>query len=418
VQTKPAGIKNLIDPTGSAAQSGIGLLDRLLIFGLFAAGIVFLIYYNVAIPSGEEQFVGLAQSFLKGHLYFDHVLTGLDDTAAYEGRYYWPLGPASALLLLPAVAVFGSKVEQGYFQIAINLLILVLLFRIAGKITKNRNTAFWLAFAYVFSTAYLYVGLVPWSWYFAQVVGTVFLLLALNEFLYRRRLYLVGVYLAFAVTARINLVWAGIFFAGSLLLQAGTIRERVQPLVQLTLPVMAALGLLLLYNYLRFGSFLEFGYSYQLLAHEPVVNREHGLWSFVHFPANLFYFLFKGPEPVFLPGSKILIYPFLQADIWGLSIFFSSPILLWALRAPVKEQLVWLSVVTSLVMLFVILGYYGIGVRQYGYRYALDFYPFLFLMLAYVCREGLSLPMRAVIVISFLFNSYLILDSWFPRPVI
>jgi hypothetical protein len=59
-------------------------------------------------------------------------------------------------------------------------------------------------------------------------------------------------------------------------------------------------------------------------------------------------------------------------------------------------------------MLFVVLGYYGIGVRQYGYRYALDFYPFLFLMLAYAARQRLTLPMKVIIVFSFVLNSYLI----------
>ena len=258
----------------------------------------------------------------------------------------------------------------------------------------------------------------PWSWYFAQAVATLFLLLALHEFLYQRRPWLIGLYLALGVATRINLLCAGLFFAGSLFLESGKLRDKVYALFQLMLPVAVSLLLLLLYNYLRFGNIFEFGYHYQLIAHEPAVNREHGLWGFVHFPANLYYFLLKGPEAVFLPGSKILTYPFLQADVWGMSILLTSPILLWGLRAPVKESVIYLALGTSLIMLFVLLGYYGIGVRQYGYRYALDFYPFLFLMLAYVCRERLTLPMQAIIIVSFLINSYLILDSPFPVPVL
>ena len=84
----------------------------------------------------------------------------------------------------------------------------------------------------------------------------------------------------------------------------------------------------------------------------------------------------------------------------------------------VKEPVIYLAIGTSLIMLFVILGYYGIGVRQYGYRYAVDFYPFLFLMLADTCKERLTLPMQAIIIGSFLLNSYLILDSPFPVPVL
>ena len=44
--------------------------SRLLIYGLFLAGIVFLIHHNILLKHGEQQFAYLAQSFLTGHLYF------------------------------------------------------------------------------------------------------------------------------------------------------------------------------------------------------------------------------------------------------------------------------------------------------------------------------------------------------------
>jgi hypothetical protein len=407
-----------------ARSTWISMKSRLLIYGLFLAGIVFLIHHNILLKHGEQQFAYLAQSFLTGHLYFVTFAPYWDDTSFYAGEHYWPLGPLPAVILMPSVFLFGLRVhqglgvQQGHFLLAINVVTLFILYRISLKITNSRNTSLWLTFAYVFSTAYLFIALNPWSWYFAQAVAALCLLLALHEFLYRKRPWLIGLYLALGVATRINLLCAGIFFAGSLLLEPGKLRDKVYALFQLMLPVAVSLLLLLLYNYLRFGNILEFGYHYQLIAHEPAVNREYGLWGFVHFPANLYYFLLKGPEAIFLPGSKILTYPFLQADIWGMSILFTSPILLWGLRAPVKKPVIYLGMGTSLIMMFVILGYYGIGVRQYGYRYALDFYPFLFLMLAYVCRERLTLPMRAIIIVSFLLNSYLILDSPFPVPVL
>ena len=407
-----------------ARSTWISMKSRLLIYGLFLAGIVFLIHHNILLKHGEQQFAYLAQSFLTGHLYFVTFAPYWDDTSFYGGQHYWPLGPLPAVLLMPWVFLFGLHVQQGlglqqgYFLLAINVLSLFILYRISLKITNSRNTSLWLTFAYVFSTAYLFIALNPWSWYFAQAVATLFLLLALHEFLYQRRPWLIGLYLALGVATRVNLLFAGLFFAGSLLLESGKLRDKVSALFQLMLPVAVSLLLLLLYNYLRFGNIFEFGYHYQLIAHEPAVNREHGLWGFVHFPANLYYFLLKGPEAVFLPGSKILTYPFVQADIWGMSVLFTSPILLWGLRAPVKEPIIYLALGTSLIMLFTILGYYGIGVRQYGYRYALDFYPFLFFILAYVCRERLTLPMQAIIIVSFLLNSYLILDSPFPVPVL
>ena len=381
---------------------------------LFLSGAFLLVRSDIFVRQGEQHFTFLAQSILKGHFYFVEEPGRWGDTSLYQDNHYWPSGPLPALLFVPLVALFGRALQQGYPLLVINLATLYLLYRIALRITANYRTSLWLSFAYVFSTAYLYIALKPWSWYFAQAVATLFVLLGLHEFLYKKRWWLIGTYLAFAVATRVNLVLAGLFFAASILLEKNSApdlfcwNKKCRRLFQLALPIAISLSFLLGYNYLRFGNVFEFGYRYQLLYNEPAVNREHGLWSLVHFPANLYYFLLKGPEAVFLPDSTIATYPFFQANIWGMSILFTSPILLWGLRAPMKEMVVYLSLATSLIMLSVLLGYYGIGVRQYGYRYALDFYPFLFLMLAYASRAGLTLPMQVIIVLSFILNSYLI----------
>lgn len=381
---------------------------RWIIYALLVCGLYLVGKHDLIPGYAEQHFTFLADSFLKGHLYFVQMPNYWDDTSLYEGQHYWPLGPLPALLLLPLVAIFGTALQQGYLLFVINLTILYLLYRIASKLTENHTTAIWLGFGYLFSTCYLYIALRPWSWYFAQTVATLFLLLSLDEFFERRRCWLIGTYVALAVATRVNLVFSLIFFGGSVILDVKQFRKKIPELVGLLLPALVSLGFLLLYNYQRFGSVFEFGYKYQLLNHEPAVNRQYGIWSFIHFPTNIFYFLLKGPEPVFIPGSTISTYPYLQSNIWGMSMLFTSPILLWGLRAPALEKTVYLSLAAIFVMLLSTLGYYGIGVRQYGYRYALDFYPFLFVMLAYASRKGLTLPMYVVMVISFLLNAYLI----------
>ena len=179
-----------------ARSTWISMKSRLLIYGLFFAGIVFLIHHNILLKHGEQQFAYLAQSFLTGHLYFVTFAPYWDDTSFYAGEHYWPLGPLPAVILMPWVFLFGLHVQQGlgmqqgYFLLTINILSLFILYRISLKITNSRNTSLWLTFAYVFSTAYLFIALNPWSWYFAQAVATLFLLLALHEFLYQRRPWL------------------------------------------------------------------------------------------------------------------------------------------------------------------------------------------------------------------------------------
>src|SRR3989304_853027 len=61
-----------------------------------------------------------------------------------------------------------------------------------------------------------------------------------------------------------------------------------------------ALVLLFIYNYTRFGNIFEQGYSYQILRGGVLKAREYGLFSLIHVPGNLYYFLLATPAPVLL----------------------------------------------------------------------------------------------------------------------
>ncbi len=381
------------------------------IYVLIAAGIIIIGRHNFSI-SRYQQFVYLAKSFLDGHLYFTSVPEGWGDTSYYLGHHYWPLGPLPAIILIPLVAVFGMTVRQGYLLFMFNMLNLFLLHKIARKITQNHVSALWLCTAYVFGTSYFSIALVPWSWYFGQVIANSFLLLALYEFFYERKWWLIGFYTALGTATRINIVLAAVFFFFPIVLGDEKKSRKVMCLAQLCIPVAVSVAMLMAYNFLRFGNILEFGYGLQILydGHETA-NRAYGIWSLVHFPANLYYFLLNGPIGVFTPGTKVLAYPYLRADGWGMSILFTSPILLWIFKAPWKNSVVRLSVLTGLLMFIVFLGYYGIGFYQYGYRYALDFHPFLFVALAYAAEAEFSFPMKIMVLSSFLFNYYLMTVS-------
>ena len=374
---------------------------------LLVLGLLTLLKANLALRA-EQHFVFLAKSFLEGRLDFTEAPGTWADTSPYEGRYYWPLGPLPAILLMPFVWIGDASFQQGPLLFAFNAISLYLLFRIARRITGSDETALWLAFAYVFATNYLYVGLVAWSWYFAQAMATTFTLWALCEFLGRRRWWVIGAALALGMTTRVTVVLGGLFFGLSLLFDGAKRRAKIRWLAQMTVPMILSVAGLLAYNYLRFGSIAEFGYSTQILAHEPAVNRAYGVWSVGHVPANLYYLFFKGPEGIFIPGSKVLQYPYLRPSIWGMSILFTSPIFLVIVKAPWRDRSVRLAAATSALMLAIVLGYYGIGVRQYGYRYALDFYPFLFLILCRSVGDRPSAALRLLIVLSALFNYHFI----------
>ncbi len=387
-------------------------LEKILLVILYTLAFLALVHYNLINHNPESQFESLAQSFLRGHLYVGVNDGTWLDASYYKGYAYWPQGMFPAVLLMPIIGIFGKLVHQQHIQFLLNLLNIFLLYKIALKITNNKRTSLWLSFAYLFATAYIAVGLIPWSWWFAQIVATFVMLLALYEYLHKRRWFLIGLYVACAFMTRIDLFISLFFFVFSIILSKQATNKKIQQFVLLCTPVLLGIILIFLYNYFRFGSFLEFGYRYHIPALSAARNifKEYGTWNFFYYPSNFYYLFLKGFDQMVIRGTGYLAYPFISADMWGMSIFITSPILLWCVKSikhTLQERDVKLALLTSLFILLFLLGYFGIGTRQYGYRYALDFSPFLFLVLCYAFTSGMSNLAKFVIIASFALNYYL-----------
>ncbi len=378
---------------------------------LVIIGIIILFVSNI-IKIKNQQYVYLAKSFTEGHLYFTHPLKTWVDSTPFNGFHYWPLGPFPAVLLTPIVAIFYNVnfPNQGLIAFFCNILNLLLLYKITKKITGDYKNSLWLAWGYIFSSAYLFIAMVPFSWYFAQVVGTTLILLSLYEYFFKKRFLLIGIYIGLAVVTRSNLVLVVIFYLISIY-KSGKIKS----LFYLLLPVTLALFFLIFYNYIRFGNIFDNGYTRQIMDGFLFQNRKlGGLWSLIHFPSNIYYLFFKGPEGVFINGTKILTYPYLVPSYFGMSIIFTSPLFLWIFKAPWKNVTVKGAAITALIMLIFTLGLFSRGgFVQYGYRFALDFYPFLYLLLIYSVKEKVPNALKVVMIISFLINLYFISIMFF-----
>lgn len=379
---------------------------------LFISAIILLFFYNFFTFHQQEQFVNLAYSFLQGKSYFLHLTPYWADTTYYSGKHYWPLGPFPAILLMPFVYIFGSHMQQGYLAFFLNILNAYLLFRIANKIHRDFIFSLTISFAILFATAYLGIALTSQSWYFAHVVNFTLTLLALEAFFYQRSWLLIGLYTGFAIATRITSLGIIVFFTICLFSSSAYNHERFKKIFSLLLPIILSLIALGFYNYVRFENIFETGYSQQLIFGELLSNRSYGTWSFMHFPANLYYLFLKTPDPVFIPGTKVMQFPFLNAGVWGISILFTSPVFIWILFSPWKRIEVKAASITSLTILFFILGFSGIGAWQYGYRFAVDLYPFLFILLVYALKKKITLMFLLVTILAFVINSYLIITAF------
>jgi hypothetical protein len=85
---------------------------------------------------------------------------------------------------------------------------------------------------------------------------------------------------------------------------------------------------------------------------------------------NLDYFLVHLPFP-------IMEFPYLRPDGLGLSVFLTSPGLLFAIRSDWRDPRAWWLLGAAVAVLIPTLLYYGGGWLQYGYRYFLDSVPFV-----------------------------------------
>lgn len=384
-------------------------LSLYLLFVSLLAGFICIFVFNFSLW-GEDQFIYLAKSFLEGKLYFTTSAGKINDTSFYHGHYFWPQGPFPAVLLLPFVAVLGLSMHQGYLQFFLTLFNFFLLYKISFRITGNVATALWISFGFIFGSVYFAVALIPWSSYFAHIITTALLFSSLLEFLGRRRWLLIGVLLGLSAATRISTLFSISFFMLSVITGRTALPVKIRQLTLLLIPVVLSLVFLSSYNFFRFGNPFEFGYRY----HNPaaVITRASlhtfGVWNIIYYPANLYYLFLKSPDPVFLNNSRVLIPPFIKPDIWGMSILLTSPWLLILIKAPWKKRVVRYAFISSLLTLLFILGYFGGGGRQYGYRYALDFYPFLCLIAAYAFQDKIRVWVRAGIIYSFLFALYVI----------
>jgi len=98
-----------------------------------------------------------------------------------------------------------------------------------------------------------------------------------------------------------------------------------------------------------------------------------------------------------------------------MSIFITSPIFLKLFFLKHKDDLSKAILVSVVIIAIPIFLYYGVGVRQMGYRYSLDFLPLLFwlLMRNYnVDRKTLSTRFKYLILVSSILNLYFFMTTY------
>lgn len=388
----------------------------------FAGVFLFLALFTSVFITYDQQFVYLARAFLKGQTYLTECPQNQClDFSQVNGRYFWPLGPLPAAIMAPFVFV-SDFFNFFFYQYHLNFLLTVLVFGLILKIARHlgysREDGIYWGVAFCFASPFLAVAFVPTSWFFSHVVAVSIFLLLVEGYLKERGLWYLSLLSGLLILTRVTAgVSASIFLTFLILprLISADRKESLRKTLSSLFPLMVCLGLYLLYNYVRFGSLLESGYSSQIVRDYFSTARAYGLFSLTHLPGNLYYALLSTPLPVFNDNvSHILKFPYFRNNPWGMSIFVTSPYLIYIFFLDYKDRLLRILLFTSVFSSLLIFLYFGIGFFQFGYRYLLDVFPLLIFILMRGYRQKsntLSLGFKFVILISALVDFYLLLGS-------
>jgi hypothetical protein len=380
----------------------------------FLAMAFFLFYVSAfRFDAGRPDFFYLADAFLRGRTWLEHAFGPLDVVIVGE-RVYVPFAPFPAFLLAPLVALVGPTVAASW-QPVVNALLatagLALLWRLAGRLGVESTTdRAWLVILFGFSTVTWWVTMRGGVWHTGQLVASLISFAALLEAFGRRRPLALGLLAGAGFLSRATLLAALPYWGWRALPEETRRRFFTRPAasVRAALPVAGrllvafapAVVFAVWYNVVRFGDPLESGYGIATLPEFLEARRQLGLFSLAHLPTNLEYFLWH-------VGRPIPEFPWFEPTGLGMSVLLTSPGLLLAARADWRQRETVVLGLTALLVLIPSLLYYGGGWWQFGFRYALDSFPFVMALCAMAAaRHGISRPWKAAIVFGVAVNLY------------
>jgi hypothetical protein len=403
------------DPSRSTLAVGIGLV------------VACFVLYSLSRPAWQvvyNHFVWQADAFLHGQAsipypvaatptspgndFFNDVAPVVDAAGNQTGRGMIPFPPLPAVVLLPVVAIWGMATDQAFLAVVLGALDVGLAFWLLGRVPIRPRLRAAL-------TVFLGAGSVLWyasslgtTWYLAHVVALGLTLVAVAialdaddrwaaldrsapRPLLDWRQILAGFLLGLAVTSRLTVGFGVVF----LVLVGGGgswTRRAAGAALGIAIPV----GVLLAYNLAVSGTLFnpvyEALYRYEVWAY-PDLNY-HAAWSLQdirYIPQNLGIMLL-GPPDV-MPACD----PGVPREIWsaagcswlvprpvGMSLLVTSPAwLLAGAAAPLlRDRRVAGGLLATLVIAVVNLMHFSQGWVQFGYRFSLDFAPFLLIPVA------------------------------------
>ncbi|MFY1824649.1 hypothetical protein ACN47A_01925 [Myxococcus fulvus] len=424
----PAVTEGVAAPVGSG--STVGTVLRVWFAAYRVEVLLFLVAFVVLASfssqrflrqSAAPHFIYQAQGWLEGRLDVDpQVLPNLEDWACVrqvngqkvrcegrplpDDRWFVSFPSFPAVAMLPFVALHGYQFNDTSFGVIVGALAVALFYSLLrflardGETARTRDENVVLALTLAFGTLFFYCAIRGEVWFSAEVMGVALTCLYVRNALRARRPVLAGVFFSMATLTRTPLFFAGLFFVLEALCPGP--EPRLQQLKELgrhwrqaarKLGLFALgaapLGLLAAgYNVYRFGRLSEFGHAYLF---NNRVNVDIDRWGLFHWE-----YLGRNLEAAFLKWPSLSLSPLkLGYDPRGLTLLLTLPLLVFLLVPKLRPRLHWPLWLTVAVCALPGLFYQNTGYMQFGFRFSLDYTPYLLLLFAI---GGWSLRQRVV----------------------
>jgi len=333
-----------------------------------------------------DNYVLLASALAHGQVAIDWPGPYID-ALPYLGAHYIIEAPFPAIVLLPWVALFGSA-NQTLLATLLCGLAVGCCWLTCENLRVARAATVWICAFLLAGTTLWWCAMLGDVWFIAHVAAVACTFVALAEATGRRRGWLVALAVAGAAFSRFALVLALPVFAWLVLRDrdAGTRRRAA---LGFALVTALAVALWVAYNEARWGVWYDIGYT--AWYHQDSAGSPDGSpFQLRYLPYQLWSFFVQAPE---LRPT----WPFAVPGYGGVALTWTSPALLLALFARRPRGLVVALWIATLLVAGPSFIYYVNGYAQFGMRHALDFEPFVVVLMALAVREGVPLLGRAAI---------------------
>lgn len=418
----------------------------LAIYFIATAIYLLLSWERLQAPTPNNHFVHLAAAWLDGRLDLGSEPPGTNDWACFDEatgkrcasssspkesyRYYVSFPPLPAVLLLPAVAIWGLHVRDALFFGLLAGLAPALLFvylrrlREAGESQRTERDDLLLVAFFAFGTVYFFSAVQGTVWFAAHVVACALIVLYLLAATDGARPFLAGLAIGGLLATRPSAVLLSVFFAiealrpalrrahdyaegpeGGLaekpsfrdLLRAALDPETLGRYARFALPIALIGAILALHNHARFGDPGEYGHRFLMIRWIDRIEK-WGLFGYHYLARNLTAHFTSLPWFSDAP-------PYLTISRHGLALWIVSPALVYLLYPARISLRVVALLLAILAVFFLDLLYQNTGWVQFAPRFVLDWLPLGIVALALMGRRFGRL-FTALVLVSVVVNSF------------